>query len=112
MLPFQLIYTGKTEGSLPDFCLAFIQKHWSNDTQPICLIEYLLFPYIEKVKEEKVLPQSQKSFLVWYAFKVQSTPKDTLSSYGIESVMVPKNMTHLLQLLGLTTNASFILHKV
>ena len=61
MLPFQLIYTGKTEGSLPDFCLAFIQKHWSNDTQPICLIEYLLFPYIEKVKEEKVLPQPQKS---------------------------------------------------
>ena len=32
---------------------------------------------------------------------------DTLSSYGIESVMVPKNMTHLLQPLDLTTNASF-----
>ena len=32
---------------------------------------------------------------------------DTLTSYGIESVMVPKNMSHLLQPLDSTTNASF-----
>ena len=32
---------------------------------------------------------------------------DILSSYGIESVMFPRNMTRLLQLLDLTTNASF-----
>ena len=31
----------------------------------------------------------------------------TLSSYGIKSVMIRKNMTHLLQPLDLTTNASF-----
>ena len=61
------------------------------------------------MKEEKALLQSQKSLLVWDAFKAQSTPMvmDTLSSYGIESVMVPKNMTHLLQPLDSTTNASF-----
>ena len=61
------------------------------------------------MKEEKALPQSQKNILVWNAFKAQSTPKvmDTLSSYSLESVMVPKNMTHLLQPLDLTTNASF-----
>ena len=115
MLPFQLIYTGKTERSLPNFtfsdgfCLAFNEKHRSNETDTIHLIEELLVPYIEKVKEEKALPQSQKRFLVWDAFKAQSTPKvmDTLSSYGREAVMVPKNMTHLLQQLDLTTNASF-----
>ena len=32
---------------------------------------------------------------------------DTLSSYGIESAMVQKDMTHLLQPLDLITNASF-----
>ena len=32
---------------------------------------------------------------------------DTLSNFGIETVMFPKNMTHLLQPLDLTTNASF-----
>ena len=113
MLPFQLIYTRKTERSLPNvtfpdgFCLAFNEKHWSNET--ICLIKDVLVPHIEKVKEEKALPESQKSLLVWDAFKAQSTPNvmDTLSSFGIETVMVPKNMTHLLQPLDLTTNASF-----
>ena len=114
MLPFQLIYTEKTGRSLPDFtfpdgfCLAFNQKHWSIETETVCLIENLLVLYNEKVKEEKALPRSQKSLLVWDAFKAQSTPKvmDTLSSYGIECNMVPKNMTHLLQMLDLTTNAS------
>ena len=115
MLPFQLIYTRKMERFLPDFtfpdgfCSAFSQKHWNYETKTICLIEDLLVPYIEKVIEEKGLPQSQKSLLVWDTFKAQSTPKvmDTLSSYGIESVMVPKNMAHLLQPVNLTTNASF-----
>ena len=73
------------------------------------MIEDVLVPYTEKVKEKKFLPPSQKSLLLWDAFKAQSTPKvmDILSSYGIESVMVPRNMTHLLQPLDLTTNASF-----
>ena len=31
---------------------------------------------------------------------------DVLSKHGIESVMVPKNMIHLLQSFDLTTNAS------
>ena len=55
MLPFQLAtipahYIGKMERSLPDFtfpdgfCLAFNQKHWSNETETICLIEDLLVP--------------------------------------------------------------------
>ena len=52
MLPFQLIYTGKTERSLPEFTfpdgfyLAFNQKHWSNETETICLTEDLFAPYI------------------------------------------------------------------
>ena len=91
------------------FCLAYNQKYWSNETETICLIEDFLVLKIEKVKEEQFLPPSQKSLLLWDAFKAQSTPKvmDILSSYGIESVMVPRNMTHFLQLLDLTTNASF-----
>ena len=88
MLSFQLIYTRKTERSLPNFTfpdgfsLAFNEEHWSNETGTIRLIEELLVPYIKKVKEEKALPQSKKSLLVWDAFKAQSTPKvmDTLST--------------------------------
>ena len=112
MLPFQLIYTRKTVRALPDFtlpdgfCLVFNQEHWSNKTATIRFD--LLVYYIKKLKEEKDIPQSQKSLLAWDVFKVQSTPKVmvALSSYGIEYVMVPKNMTHLLQPLHLRTNAS------
>ena len=58
--------------------------------------------------EEKVLPQDEKSLLIWDAFKAQSTTKveDNLACYGIETVMVSKDMTHLLQPLDLTTNGS------
>ena len=68
MLPFQLIYTGKTERSLPNFdfprgfCLSFNEKHCSNETET-------MLPYIKKVKAEKAFPEAQKSLLVWDAFK-------------------------------------------
>ena len=60
------------------------------------------------MKEEKALPRDQKILLIWVAFRVQSATKveDTLASYGIETVMVPKNMTHLPQSLDLSTNNS------
>ena len=96
--------------TFPDgFWIAFNQKHWINETKTIGLIEDLLVPFIKIVREGKALPQSRNSLLLWDALKVQSTPKvmDTLSSYNIESVMVPKNMTHLLQPLDLTTNGYF-----
>ena len=65
-------------------------------------------PYIKKFKEEKGLPNDQKYLLIWDAFKAQymANVSDVLSKHGIESVIVPKNMTHLLQPLDLTTNDS------
>ena len=112
ILPFQLIYTGKTVRPQPivdfhdSFSLSYNEKHWRNETEAICFINDVLFMYIKRVKEEKVLPWDQKSLLIIDAFKAQSTAKvdDTLASFGIETVMVPMNMTHLLQPLDLTTN--------
>ena len=114
ILPFQLIYKGKMQRSLPTvdfpdgFCLSYNEKHWSNEKETVRLIEQVLMLNIKKFKEEKGLPNDQRSLLIWDAFKAQSTVNvsDVLSKQGIESVMVPKNMTHLLQPLDLTTNAS------
>ena len=114
MLPFWLIYNGKTTISLPNvgfpegFCLSHNMKHWSNETETIRLINDVLVPYIEKMKEEKA-SHNQKCLLIWDAFKAQLTTNviDILSSFGIETVMVPKHMRHLLQPLDLTTNNSF-----
>ena len=114
ILPFQLVYKEKTQRSLstvdfPDgFCLSYSEKLWSNEKETVRLIEQVLVPYNKKLKEEKGQPKDQKRLLIWDAFKVQSTANvsDVLSKHGIESVMVPKNTTHLLQPLDLTTNAS------
>ena len=71
MLLFQLIYKGKTARSLPnvyspeDFCLSHNMKRWRNETETICLINDVLVPYIEKVKEVKALPHNQKSILIY-----------------------------------------------
>ena len=121
------------------------EKHWSNETQTIRLIDdvlhiflhvqfyiwdkvfksglskfcgrqhlknlkavfhkiylvhsWILCPiYSSTYAAEKALPHKQKILLIWDSFKTQSTTKleETYASYGIETVMVPKNMTHLL----------------
>ena len=63
---------------------------------------------IKRVKEKKSLLRKQKRLLIWDPFKTQSTAEveKTLASYGIETVMAPKNMTHLLQPLDLSANGT------
>ena len=114
ILPFRLIYKGKTQKLLPnidfpdDVCLSYNEKHWSNEKETVRLTEQVLVPYNKKFKEEKGLQNDQKSLFIWNAFKAQSTANvsDVPAKHGIESAMVPKNMTNLLQPLDLTTNAS------
>ena len=114
ILPFQLIYTGKTAHSLPSvefpdgFCLSYNPKHWSNEDGTINLLESVVDPYFCQVREELGLQNDQKALILWDAFKPQSTDKVSkeLKGLNIVQVMVPKNMTHLLQPLDLTTNAS------
>ena len=55
------------------------------------------------------LPINQKALLIWDAFRSQQSQPttDTLEDYNLVTVMVPKNLTHLLQPHDLTTNGSF-----
>ena len=107
-----MIYTGKISRSLPtvefpeDFLLGFNKSHWSNEEETLCLLKEVIFPYITKVKKELKLPQNQVACLIWDTFKAQSTEKVKLEleHLDIKDVEVPKNMTHLLQPLDLTTN--------
>ena len=56
-----------------------------------------------------ILPNNQKSLLIWDAFTGQNTDavKNRLSELNILTVNVPKNLTHLLLPLDLTTNATY-----
>ena len=113
ILPFQLIYQDKTSRSLPcakfpkGFLLSFNMSHWSNEKETLRFLKEVIEPYLSKKKKELGLPDSQKALLIWDDFKAQSTEDEMeeLETQGIKDVPVPKNMTHLLQPLDLTTNA-------
>ena len=119
ILPFKVIYQGKTERCLPKdkypdgFLVSFNEKHWSNEIETLRLLDELLHPHIEQVKVEQNLPVDQHSLVIWDAFKAQSTDtvKDKLDELDLKATEVPKNFTHLFQPLDLTTNRSVKLHE-
>ena len=77
MLPFQIIYSGKTKRCLPKnvgknkhtFFFSFNKSHWSNEQETLRLINEMTVPYIDDTKEKLGLPDNQKSRLIWDAFK-------------------------------------------
>ena len=82
MLPFQIIYTGKTERCLPknptgnkNFIFSYNEKYWSNEVETLSLIDNIIAPYIENVTKELQVPNDQKSLFIWYAFKGKGTPR-------------------------------------
>ena len=112
MLPFQMIYIGKTSCSLPaakfpeSFLLGFKKLHWSNEEETLPLLKEVISPYITNVKKKWKLPENQVACLIWDGFKAQSTEKVKLEleHLNIKDVEAPKNMTHLSQPFDLATN--------
>ena len=76
MLPFQIIYSGKTKRCLPKnvgknkhkFLFSFNKSHWSNKQETLRLINEILVPCIEDTKEKLGLPDNPTSLLIWDAF--------------------------------------------
>ena len=74
MLPFQIVYTGKTSHSLPSaeflegFLLGFNKSHWSNEEETLRLLKEDHSSFITKVKKKLKLPQNQVACLIWDAF--------------------------------------------
>ena len=111
-LPMQLIYGGKATKSFSrfkfpnDFLLTVNKTHYSNEKKACKLIEEILVPYIEKVRQEENLPVSQKAFVIMDVFsgQITSVVLGCFKDSKIEVVCVPANMTYLLQPLDLTVN--------
>ena len=70
------------------------------------MINDVLHPYIQRIKTKLSLDESSRTVLIWDAFKAQSSKlvEERLKELNVISVMVPKNMTHLLQPLDHSTN--------
>ena len=113
VLPFQLIYTGKTERSLPKivkfpdgFDLCFNEKHWANEVTSFSLIDKVILPFIDKVKAEKNLPKESTALLIFDVFRGQKTDSfiNHLAEKNCIVVFVSSNMTDMFQPLDVTVN--------
>ena len=114
-LPMQIIYGGRTDRSQPiavvfpkGFHVTQNEKHWSNETETVNLIEQVINPYVIDKRKVLGLPADQKALLTWDVFRGPTTDhvSQILDSLNIKVVKVPANTTHFFQPLDLTVNGS------
>ena len=110
-LPFQLIYSGKTERSLPKgvefptgFNLLQNESHWAKTS--VDLINKIILPYIEDIKKEKKIPSDEKALLICDVFRGEKSSGvlEYLTSKNCIYVFVPTNMTDKCQPLDSPVN--------
>ena len=100
-LPKQLIYEGKTTRCLPKnlifpkgFNITFKKNHWSNEEKALELLNKIIFPYIDNVKERLALPSDQKAMLIFDVFRGQTTANviQHITDKGCVVLYAPNNI--------------------
>ena len=112
ILPFQLIYQGKTSACLPkvklpkDWLLSFTPNHWSNEDKTEEYIPSVLLPYLEKKRAELGLSNTFPAVVLFDAFKGQTTERiyQLLEANNVYTISVPANCTDKLQPMDLSVN--------
>lgn len=112
MLPFQLIYSGKTnrchpvQKLPPEWSVTHNMKHWSNEETMLLYISDVIVPYITRVREDMGVGKEQAALAIFDRFKGQMTEKvvEALEEENIQSILVPAGCTDQLQPLDLTVN--------
>ena len=113
ILPYQLIYGGKTKRCLPaqdlfpkGFLLSYNPNHWSNEKETQKLLTEVLIPYFTEKKKALGLPQTHKSMIIWDDFRGHKTEAtlELCEENNIVIAQIPPNFTHLLSPLDLTVN--------
>ena len=78
-LPMQLIYGGKTLQSLPrfefpkSFSLSANEKHFSNTTESLKLLDEIIIPYVISERERQQLDINHRALLLMDVFRGQMT---------------------------------------
>ena len=81
LLPFQLIYQGKTKTCLPqyefpdDWHITCTSNHWSNKGKAIEYIEKIIIPYVRGKHLEIELSVEHPALAIFDVFKGQVTEK-------------------------------------
>ena len=111
VLPFQLIYKGKTTQSLPKtdfpdgFSLSVNEKDFSNTQESIKFLKEIVTLFVDKKRSEVKNPR-QVGLLIWDVFRGQKmTPVlGIFKENNIITEYVPNDMTNYYQPLDCTTN--------
>ena len=111
ILPFHIIYGGKTDQSLPKitFSAKFItsvnEKHYSKTEEVIKHLQEIVIPYVNE-ERKKIGDADQYALLIWDVFRGLKTEAVTslLQEQKILNEYVPNNMTDFFQVLDLTVN--------
>ena len=112
ILPFQILYEGKTEWCHPaaqfpsGFDVWHTPNHWANEETTLRYIEKIILPYVSKARAECGVPEEQIALVIFDVFKGHTgeAVKTLLEQNNIVSVLVPANCTDLLQPLDLSVN--------
>ena len=113
-LPVQLIYGGKTslrhaQYSFPsDWHITHSVNHWSNEDTMLLYIKEVIVPYVDRVRYDMNVDESQAALAIFDHFKGQLTEKvvQLLEEHNIQSVLVPASCTDRLQPLNISVNKS------
>lgn len=111
MLPFQLIYPGKTERCHPvasfpgGFSIVHNKNHWSTGETMVLYIQTILAPYIQKTRVELGVP-NMPAIIIYDAFSAHCLPEvqSELNELNVLHHPVPAHLTDLLQPLDLSVN--------
>lgn len=112
MLPPQLIYAGLTAQCHPKiqfpegWNITHSKNHWSNEKTMLEFVDKVLFPYIQRVREE-IGNSNQQALAIFDVFAAHKVPsiKEKLLTNNVTYVFVPPSCTSELQPLDLTFNS-------
>lgn len=122
VLPFQIIYQGKTRACLPqytfpeDWDVTWTSNHWSNEEKMKQYLDKIIVPYVQATRSKLKLPPDYPALAIFDVFKGQVTDDvfAILRENNIHVVKVPANCTDRLQPMDLSVNKSvkeFLRHK-
>ena len=88
------------------FLVSFSENHCSNTSNRV--FRDIVFPYLEKVKDEKCIPKEQYSLAIMDTFKGQDNRiiKELYHENFCEFFVVLQNLTNKVQLLDTSVNKS------
>ena len=112
LLPFQVLYEGKTERCHPSttfpegFDIWHTPNHWANSLTSIRFVKNIVLPYISATRRDLGLEKEHMALVIFDAFKGHKGEEINalLMENNILSVIVPSNCTDLLQPLDLSVN--------